>query len=93
MNKTELRQLYTQYGLDPPSRQATTEELSTFTTSVVKSNQAQIRQKVQAFVQPNWEVLKEILTCNGDCSESQNTCTDAQASVCYITNQKKVDPR
>ena len=40
----------------------------------------------------NFDVLKETLSCNGDCASSQNTCPDAQAAACYLINQQAVDP-
>lgn len=92
MNRTERRRLYVITGLDPPSRTLSDEALSEMVTPHVASNQARIRVKVQTFVQANWVTLRETLNCNGDCAGSSNTCSDAQAAACYLTNRDSVDP-
>ena len=91
MNNTELRHIYQLAGLPRPPRNLNSDELSILTCSKKKSNQDIIRKKVQTFVQQHWDVLSETLTCSGDCAELVNSCTDAQASICYLTNQREVD--
>ena len=79
-------------GLPRPKRTLTDNQLNEMETTLSPSNQEVIREKVQVFVQAHFDVLKETLSCNGDCASSQNTCPDAQAAACYLINQQAVDP-
>ena len=91
MNRTELRQMYRIAGLLIPKRTLNDEQLTCMETTLTPSNQQVIREKVQRFVQANWAVLKETLDCKGNCGDSENRCSDAQAASCYLMNQDAVD--
>jgi hypothetical protein len=93
MNKTEQRKIYATAGLGKPPRTYSRDELVVLKTELRPSNQCVIREKVQRFIRPNWDVLKETLNCNGDCASLLNECSDAQAATCYLVNQKAVDAR
>lgn len=60
-------------------------------TDVTPSAQTILRGKTERFVQANWSILKETLSCRGDCAQSDNPCTDAQALTCYRMNQRAID--
>lgn len=92
MNRTEKRDLYLAVGLPRPKRTLTDEQLSELETTITPSNQTSIRNAVQVFVQANFSVLKETLSCQGDCASVQNRCPDAQAAACYLINKEQVDP-
>jgi hypothetical protein len=91
MNRTELRQMYRVAGLPVPKRTLSGEQLNSMETTISVSNQQAIRGKVQRFVQANFTVLKETLDCTGNCAESANRCSDAQAAACYLMNQDAVE--
>ena len=91
MNKTEKRQMYRHAGLPVPKRTLSEEQLENLETTLSVSNQQVIREKVQRFVQANFHVLQETLDCSGNCADSDNTCSDAQAAACYLLNEDAVN--
>lgn len=93
MNETEHRTFLRQMGLPRPYRGALPADTAdvVFPTDVTPSAQTVLRAKTERFVQANWSILRETLTCSGNCSQADNPCTDAQALVCYRTNQRAVD--
>ena len=91
MNRTEARLSYKLAGLTLPHRHLSMEQLLEMETALALSNQAACRNALNAFVQEHWRVLKETLTCNGDCASPENRCPDAQAAACYLSNRDAVD--
>lgn len=92
MNTTEKRMLYGTAGLPRPKRTLSDTELSEMMTTLSPSNQQGIRAMVEKFVQAHFDVLKETLSCQGDCASVYNACPDAQAVACYLINKDSVDP-
>jgi len=79
-------------GLQRPYRGELPEDyLAHLPTDVTPSAQTILRAKTERFVQANWSILRETLSCSGNCGQPDNTCTDAQAATCYRQNQRAVD--
>lgn len=89
MNKTEQRQTMRLMGLGHMPRHATEDELSEWAES--RTTQTVLRERTEAHVQRNWTILKEVLTCEGNCASPLNQCPDAQASICYHANKNMID--
>ena len=88
MNRTEMRQCIRNMGVGRAYRHATIDDLNACIEPPIHAPPQQeiIRQKVQIYARRNWEVLKEVLDCNGDCASKENNCPDAQSSICYHAN-------
>lgn len=82
MNDTESRQVWRRVGVSL-SRQ-TSEPIN-------MSQQAVIRKHTQNFVQAHWKLLEQQLSCQGNCASEQNTCTDTQATACFLINQNEIE--
>lgn len=92
VNNTEARQIALESGYRVP-RYFSVEDIDKLlqdpgSISYFKPTQIKLREVVHAHCKDNWEVLQEVLRCQGDCSSSNNQCTDAQASVCYFSNRR-----
>ncbi len=93
VNDTEARQIASQHGFRVP-RNSTVEHIDNIIQGNTPSGnptQKVQRESVQKFCQSNWETLQEVLRCTGNCAEHVNTCTDAQATVCYFLNLSHLD--
>ncbi|MGA1354400.1 MAG: hypothetical protein ACO32I_06465 [Candidatus Limnocylindrus sp.] len=93
MNETEQRQLIRQLGMARPYRGELPTELDqvNIPSDLQPSAQTVLRNKTEAFVQAHWDILRETLTCTGNCGQIDNTCTDAKALTCYKVNQRAID--
>ncbi len=89
MNKTEQRQTMLAMGLGRMVRHASDDDLAEWSES--RTAQIILREKTEAHVQRNWTILKEVLTCQGNCASPINQCPDAQASICYHANRNMID--
>lgn len=93
VNITEARQFLKQETGQFAPRHATISDIDEMLISPlsVSTNQEKVRTSTQKYVQANWQVLQEILSCKGDCASKDNVCTDAQATICYKTNRKAIE--
>lgn len=93
MNETEHRLLLRSLGLQRPYRGELPEQTDQvhIPTDVTPSAQTILRAKTERFVRANWSILRETLSCQGNCAQFDNPCTDAQALTCYRLNQRAVD--
>ena len=89
LNVSEARQLCSQSGLSWPRRGLTVEELEVIfnNNTPTLSKQTVRRRKTERFVQDNWPILKDELTCKGNCGNAANACSDAQAFCCFKMNE------
>jgi hypothetical protein len=93
INKTEARALLKSTAGKYAERNATIDRINELMVidDCPNTDQEVVRKKVQSFLQSNWQSFSELLNCNGDCASLRNTCTDAQALVCYRINKKQID--
>ena len=82
-----------QMGMRLPYRHDPMETLVQMTepSDLMPANQTTQRARTEQFVQAHWTVLSETLNCLGNCSQAENTCPDAQASICYNQNKRLID--
>lgn len=88
MNDTETRaMLKITTGHFAPRTHTTDQVAEQMATGCTPSTQQlRMRQQTQAYLARNWEYIKEVIPCDGDCASAQNLCTDVQASACYHDN-------
>ena len=89
MNETELRQIYASIGMRFP-RTAQIEAID-INNSTPVTNQNGIRLSTQQFVQAHWTFLQHQLSCQGNCGDAINICSDAQAATCYLMNKDEIE--
>ena len=80
LNETESRQIFRTVGC----------YYNRHMQHVQSCNQIVIRKNTESFVQHHWSILKDQLSCNGDCSSNENVCTDVQAATCYLMNENEI---
>ena len=92
INETEARQLLSGVGIRLPRtvRDIDSMEKLFYSGESIASAQAYRRDRVQTYLQKNWEWLKDSLPCNGDCSSPANTCPDARANACFFAEKGKL---
>lgn len=95
VNNTEARQIALETGYRVP-RNFSVADIDRLledpsSTPYYKPTQVKLREVVHAHCQDNWDILQEVLRCQGNCSSTLNLCTDTQASVCYYSNRRFFD--
>ena len=88
MNDTESRALLMLARSIRAPRTATTDEVVALMDSqeFPQTHQGYIRKRTQAYIQRNWEFVRELVPCDGDCASPSNPCSDVQATACYNDN-------
>jgi hypothetical protein len=90
INKTEARQLARKMGMFPP-RCASIEELESLVQVDEPTHQSKIRSSTQDYIQKNYDLIADLLSCDANCASAENTCTDAQAIVCFNMNKSVIE--
>jgi hypothetical protein len=87
LNETELRLMYSQFGIRFPRPLSAEQINESFNSGEdVITDQVKIRTQTQKFVVTNWEFIKqtaEVYGCTGDCANPNNKCTDLRAQECF----------
>lgn len=93
MNDTETRALlHMMHGARAP-RHHTTEQVTAQMDAArhAPTHQDYVRKRTQAYLTKNWEFVKELVPCDGDCASPTNKCSDAQATACYNDNLTQIE--